>query len=106
MHGHWSAVRRIIDGRPPHSLVLRVASVLRTADAPTEPEPAAAEAAAPNTPAVARNATRASTLLLTDGWHAISAATDDDLQELVQLGSIRIGLPYVTLTQCKVAGMA
>jgi hypothetical protein len=96
VNGHWSAVRRVIDGRPPHSLVLRVASVWRPADAVVEPEPAAAEVAA----------TRASALLLTDGWHAILAAIDDGLQELVKLGSIRVGLSSChPPTQCKVAAM-
>ena len=92
MHGHWSAVRRIIDGRPPHSLVLRIASVL-PGDAAVQPRPADRTPAPPTTP----KASTTSTLLLTDGWHGISAAVDPDLQELVMKGIIR---PGTTLLVC------
>ncbi len=92
VHGHWSAVRRIIDGRPPHSLVLRVASV-QPADGAGQPRPADRTPAPPTTP----KAGTTSTLLLTDGWHGISAAVDPDLQELVIKGIIR---PGTTLLVC------
>ena len=92
MHGHWSAVRCVIDGMPPHSLVLRVASVL-PADGPVQPGPEQRTLAPPSTP----TAGRTSTLLLTDGWHGISAALDSDLDALVRKGSIRAG---TTLLVC------
>ena len=91
VHGHWSAVRRVIDGRAPHSLVLRVASVL-PADGAVEPE-----SGVKDRKAAAEARTAGSTLLLTDGWHGVSAVLDADLQELVVKGSIRAG---TTLLVC------
>ena len=95
VHGHWSAVRRIIDGRPPHSVVLRVASVLPV-DGAVLPRPEGRTPAPPST----QKAGHASTLLLTDGWHGISAALDPDLQGLVVKGTIRSG---TTLLVCAAA---
>ena len=83
-------MRRVIDGRLPHSLVLRVALV-QPVDTVDEPEPPEEETATPQKRAAG------STLLLTDGWHGISAALDADLQELVTKGSIRSG---TTLLVC------
>ena len=102
MHGQWSAVRRIVDGRAPLSVVLRVASVLRTETAAAGPEPAAGQAADLESPTAVQSATRARALLLTDGWHVISAALDDGLHELVKRGSIRAGLipPLCQLKGC------
>ena len=101
-----SAVKHVLDGCPARGLVLCVAAVLTPGRLPPR------EPATPGAPRQTDGQTDAGPLLLlTDGWHSLTAALDAPLARLLQQGRITPGgscqgLGFSKYSVCGTPGLA